>query len=156
MAQLDVELVLDPLADDERLAVEVDAGGAGGVGDHEVGEGRHRGAGRGAEAGRVDGDVAPPDDVESLVGDDRLDRRPRLLGGDVVVGKERHPDGVGAGRREVDALVPEDAAQEAVGDLDEDPGAVTGVRLGARGPAVLEVGERQRGPSAPARGWQRP
>ena len=32
---------------------------AGGVGDQELAERRHRGAGRGAEAGRVDGDVAP-------------------------------------------------------------------------------------------------
>ena len=33
-------------------------------------------------------------------------------------------------------------AQEAVGDLDEDPGAVARVRLGTRGAAVLEVGQR--------------
>ena len=56
--------------------------------------------------------------------------------------QERHADGVGAGRREVgDALRGEHRAKEAVGDLDQDAGAVTGVGLGAGGAAVLEVGE---------------
>ena len=105
--QFGVELVLGALAGDERLAVEVDAGGALGVGDDEVAETRHRRAGGGAEARRVDGDVTPPDDDQTLVAEDRLDRRLGLLGGDVVVGQEGHADGVGAGRREIDALRPE-------------------------------------------------
>ena len=37
---------------------------------------------------------------------------------------------------------PTPRAQEAVGELDQHPGAVAGARVGARGAAVLEVVER--------------
>ena len=56
--------------------------------------------------------------------------------------QEGHADGVGAGRGQLDPrLGADDLAQEAVGHLDQDPGAVAGVGLGARRPAVLEVGQ---------------
>jgi hypothetical protein len=61
----------------------------------------------------------------------------------VVGGKEGHADGVGAGRREVvDALLGEHGAQEAVGDLDQDAGAVAGVGLSAGGATVRQVRQR--------------
>ena len=60
----------------------------------------------------------------------------------MVGGQEGHADGVGAGRRQLDATLADDVAQEAVGDLDEDAGAVAGVGLGAGRAAVLEVGQR--------------
>jgi hypothetical protein len=48
--------------------------------------------------------------------------------------------GVGAGARELEV---DDGAQERVGHLDQDAGAVAGVGLGAGGAAVLHVGERE-------------
>ena len=90
----------------------------------------------------VDGQVAPDEDLEALLGGDRLDRAHGLALGLVVVGQERDADGVRPARRQVDALLGEHGAEELVRDLGEDAGAVAGVRLGAGGAAVLEVLER--------------
>jgi hypothetical protein len=137
-----LELVLDPLAADERLAVEVDARRSRqGSGDDELAEARHRRPRGGAEARGIDRHVTPGEDLQSLVGHDGLDRRLRLLGGDVVGGEEDQADGVAAHRWERCPLVGEHGAQEAVRDLDEDAGAVAGVGLGAGGAAMGEVGE---------------
>ena len=54
-------------------------------------------------------------------------------------GRNAGADGVLAGAGQVEV---HDLAQERVRHLHEDAGAVTGVRLGARGAAVLEVAER--------------
>ena len=54
--------------------------GAGGIGDEQLAEGRHHRPGGGAEAVGFDRHVAPAEHGEALVGDDRLDRRHRLLG----------------------------------------------------------------------------
>ena len=70
-----------------------------------------------------------PRTAQALLGGERLDGRPggRLLG--VVVGRNGDAHGVRAlvGQRER-----HDRAQEGVGDLGEDAGAVAGVGLGAR------------------------
>ena len=63
------------------------------------------------------------------------------LGAALVLGRqEADADGVASGGRQVDAGG--DAAEEGVGDLQQDAGAVTGVRVRAGGAAVLEVAER--------------
>ena len=86
------QLVLDALADDERLAVEVDAAWRrpGSVIEQLL-ERRHRRPGRRAEAVGVDRHVAPAEDGESLVADDVLDRGLRLLGGDRSAGRNAMP-----------------------------------------------------------------
>ena len=80
--------------------------------------------------------------AKSFVVDDALDRRLGLLGGERLDRQERQPDGVLTRRRQD---VAELAAQEAVGHLDEDPGAVAGVGLGSGGAPVVEVGQRREG-----------
>ena len=132
------ELVLTALADDEQLAVELDAGGAVRVVDEEVPEARHHAQGGGTDHRRVDRDLAPAEDAEALVLDDGVDPRHRLLGRFGVEGQEREADAVGARRREREV---DDGPQEPVGDLEQDPGAVAGVDLGARRAPVVEVAE---------------
>ena len=139
-----VELVLDALAHDERLAVELDPGArpASASRDDELAEPRHHRPRRHAEAVGMHRHVAPGDDTQAFVVDDALDRRLGLLGGERLDRQERQPDGVLPGRRQ---HVAELAAEEAVGHLDEDPGAVTRVGLGPGRPAVVEVGQRRQG-----------
>ena len=86
------------------------------------------------------GDVAPAEDDETLLDDDLLDPRHDLASLVLLAGDVGGPDGVGARCRQVEVDGP---AQEAVRDLREDPGSVADERVGARGAAVLEVGQRQ-------------
>ena len=71
-----------------------------------------------------------------------LMRRHGLLGRFGVERQEREADAVGARRRQGEV---DDGPEEAVGDLEQDAGAVAGVDLGARRAAVVEVAERRRG-----------
>ena len=60
-----------------------------------------------------------------------------------LAGQEAHPDGVLARRRQLDVeLLARPAAQEGVGQLQQHPGAVAGLGIGAAGAAVLHVAER--------------
>ena len=68
---------------------------------------------------------------------DQLLERRAALG---VGGQEADRDAVAARRRQLEAATA--AAQERVGHLQQDPGAVAGVGVGALGAAVLEVLER--------------
>ncbi len=132
--EVDTGLALGALAQHEGLAVQLDARAA--VAHEQLREGGHGGAGAVAEQVRGDRDLAPAEDREVLLGGDGLD----LLHGDglcgAVGGEEGDTDGVAAGRGELEAG---HLAQERVGDLAEDSGAVARVRLGAGRAAVLEV-----------------
>jgi hypothetical protein len=90
----------------------------------------------------VDGDVAPAQHVLALDTDvelqELLDLRPPLR----VLGQEAHADPVAAGRRQLEV---HDAAQERVGQLGQDAGAVPRAGVGALGPAVLEIVQRLEG-----------
>ncbi len=134
-----LELVLDALAHDEGLAVEVDAGRSGRVRDDELAERRHHRPRRDAEAVGAHRDVAPGHHGEAFVLDDALDRRLRLLAIERVDRQEGESDGVVPDRRQV---VTELAAQEAIGDLHEHAGAVAGVGFGSGCSAVVEVAQR--------------
>ena len=68
------QLVLDPLARNEHFPVEVDARGTGRIDDEQLPERRHHPTGARAEGRRVDGNLAPPGDLEPFFGHDRLDR----------------------------------------------------------------------------------
>ena len=68
-------------------------------------------------------------------------------------GRKARPDAVGPGRRQGEV---DDGPEEAVGDLEEDAGAVAGVDLGARRAAVVEVAERVEGVGDDRRGWRGP
>ncbi len=63
----------------------------------------------------------------------------QLLALVVVGGQECHADCVRADRRQLEV---DDGAQELVGDLRDDAGAVTGARVGTDSSAVLEVAQR--------------
>ncbi len=117
----------------------------GGRGDEELLDARH-GAERGlAEAEGLDRHDAPPDDAEPLLAGELFHHAPRLVGVVGVGGQEgeAHRVAPGLGQREARRLGR--AGQEAVRHLDEDPGPVAGLDLGARRAAVgqvLEDGQR--------------
>ncbi len=140
--EVDVDLVLGPLAEAERHPLERESAHATALGGHdELTHGGHDAARGGADAGRVDREVAPRQHGEPLLDGDRLDRLDRRGAALVVEGEERRAHGVAAGSRQLDTLLGEHRAQEGVGHLGEDAGAVARVGLGARGAAVLEVDE---------------
>jgi hypothetical protein len=124
--------------------------GTDGLGDEQLGEVRHDRAGGRADVGavRVDRQLAPAEDGQALLGGqagDVLDARGAL---GLVDGQEGDADGVLAHRRQVEVDL---GAQQRVGDLREDAGAVAGVRLGAGRTAVVEVvqGGQPRGHDLP-------
>ncbi len=131
--------MLDPLAGDEHLAVELDACRTGRVGDEELPADRHHHPRTGTEAVRVHGHVTPAEHAQALVDDDRADGFLGLLGVRHVEGQERQTDGVGAGEREIEVDNP---AQESIRHLDQDAGSIAGIGFGAGGAAVLQVAER--------------
>ena len=108
--------------------------------DQHLADHRRRQPGGLAHVALVDRHVAPPDRALPLGLDRVLDQ---LLEHDAPLGVLRqvaHADAVAAGRRQLDAG--DRGPQEAVGDLEEDAGAVARVRVRALGAAVLEVLER--------------
>ena len=133
---LGAEFVLGTLADDVGAALQLHAFGAG---DEQLAEGRHRVAGQRAQRGLVGGYVAPAQHLQALGLDDLLHRGGGRRGVFRGLRQERDAGGVAAcfGQVEVD-----DLTEEVVGNLDQDAGAVTAVRLGALRTAMLEVDQR--------------
>ena len=136
------DLVLAPLAHQEQLAVERDARRTVGVVHEELPEARDHTPRRGPDQRVVDGNRPPAEHPQPLLGHDLLDACDGLLGVGGVEGQEGDTDAVRARRREVEAGHP---PEEGVGHLDEDAGAVAGVRLGTRCAAVVEVAQRSEG-----------
>ena len=138
-----VGAVLGALAQAEREALQLDAALTAPPGDEQLAERRHRRARRRADVGLVgvDGELAPAQDRQALLGGERVDRGDRRVGlGPVAVvrygGQERRAHGVRAGLGELEV---DRGAEERVRDLDEDARAVTGVGLGAARPAVFQT-----------------
>ena len=131
--EVDAGLALGALAQHEGEPVQGEARGVLG-GDEELPEGGHGGAGGGAEQGGGDGDLAPAEDGQALLGGEGVDAGRGLVG--AGLGEEGDADGVGAGLGQLEAG---GLAEEGVGDLGEDARAVAGVGLGAGGAAVFQV-----------------
>ena len=93
-----------------------------------------------ADVRLVDRHVAPAEDALALDADVQLEQLLELAPQRLVARQEADADAVLA--RPAAARTSTDRAEERVGDLGEDPGAVAGARVGALGPAVLEVVER--------------
>ena len=130
---------LGDAADHVELALEGLGVEAGCGGDDEVSDTGRDGSRRLADLRHDERHVAPRDDALAFVGDGALDERLEL-GAAVRVGRqEADRDAVLAGRRQLGV---DHAAEEFVGQLDQDPGAVARPRVGAGGAAVLEVLER--------------
>ena len=132
---------LDQPADHVQLALEyVLAGDLSGCLDQHLPDHGRRQPRRRADVLVVDRHVAPPDRALSLgldrVLDQLLEHQPPLG----VARQVADTDAVPAGRRKLDPGGR--APQERVGDLQEDPRAVAGVRVGALGTTMLEVLER--------------
>jgi len=91
------------------------------------------------EVAGVDRHVAPAEQHLALVLDGALDL---VLAGDArsrVARQEHHADAVLADFRQLHALARHFLAQEAVGDLDQDSGAVAGIDLAPTCTAVLQI-----------------
>ena len=140
---LGAEFTLCTLADEEGATVELEAleGGTVGVNtrDKELVEQRLGVARDGAQARVVDGHVAPADEVQALFLHDGLDGTYRVERGHAGVRQEGDAGGVLAGRRQGDVLLGHLLPVEAVGDLDEDAGAVAGVLFRSSCAAVIQV-----------------
>ena len=92
----------------------------------------------------ITGHFAPAQDRQAFFGGECFEAGD--CGGVAVAGscgQEGGADGVAAGRGQVEAG---DGAEEFVGDLGEDAGAVAGAFVGAHGAAVFEVAQGRRGP----------
>jgi hypothetical protein len=83
-------------------------------------------------------DVAPAEDGLALLGHRRLEQLLELGAARLLTRPDAHEDPVLAGRRQLGAL----RAQELVGHLEQDPGAVARVRVSTGGSAVIEVLQR--------------
>ena len=141
--EVDLGLVLGALAQAVGQPVQADAHPAAGRGgDEHLAEERHAVARHLAHDVGVDGDVAPPEDPQSLLGGDGLDARLGLGALGLAGREEGDAHGIRAGDREVEV---DDLAEEGVGDLGEDAGPVTHQRVGAGRAAVLEVAQRRQG-----------
>jgi len=138
--EVDVGLALGALAEAERQPLQRHAAQPrAGAGHEELAERRHDRLGGLAEAVGYDGHLAPAEHAETLFGRDLLD--PGLGLGDRLgaAGQERGAHGVEVVSRQVEV---DHGAQERVGDLHQDPGAVTRVGLGPRCATVFEVAQR--------------
>ena len=108
--------------------------------DQHLADVRLRCAGGVADLAVVDGHVAPPDHLLAFGGHRLLDQLLDLKAPFGIGREEADADAVAPGARQLDARG--GAAEERIGDLQQDSGAVTGVRIGALGAAMLQVAER--------------
>ena len=133
-------LVEGPLLHDVELAVEgILVGTRRGALEEDLPNQRLARLGRIAQGGVVGRHLAPADDLDRFFGDDALEK---VLGG-AALGSlrrgEEHGDAVVPRGRQVDAGGGADLAEEGVGHLNQDPGAVARVVLAADCAAVIEV-----------------
>ena len=148
LRQID-QRVLGLLADGQDLALEgVLVGELGAAADDRLADHRHALDHRLAEARRVGRHVAPAEQLLALDLDEMLEALDRELPRRLVLRQEAHGDGVVAGRRQVDRLLPRPVAQQGVGDLDQAAGAVAHQRVGADGAAMVEIDQDAAGPGA--------
>ena len=141
--EVDVGGVLGALAQAEGHPVEGQLGAAVARGHHEQLHAREAGPGGPAEDLGPGRDDPPAEDVQALLVGDGLHHALGLELCGVVVGQERHADGVAAlGRQLASQVADEHSPEELVGDLHDHARAVTGVRFGAGGTAVVQVVQR--------------
>ena len=130
---LGAQFVLGALPDHVGLALQVHTGGAA---DEHLAEGGHRVAGQGTQRGIVGGYVAPADGLQTFGLDDLLDG---LARGGRVAGRLRQKRDARGIRPLGGQVELGDRAQEGIWNLQQNARAVTAVRFGSGGTAVLEV-----------------
>ena len=143
-----LDLVLRPLAEDEAHPLEprghrrVPFGRRGpvtGGGHEDLLYARRDLAGRAPRLGEVDGHRSPPEDVQALFCSKSGEAALGSLGLGGVSGEEGQPGAVLPGSRKRDPFGRSEVCEEAVRHLDEDPGAVAGLGVGAESPSVGQV-----------------
>ena len=138
-AGFEVDLVFDALADRIEPTVEGQTAEVGAA-DEDLGEVRHRGAAALAEHRRLDRHFAPTEDLEPFALHDLLDLGDRLARFVRVLGQERNAGRVVARGRKFEV---DHCAEEAIGHLDQDAGAVAGTGVGTERAAMVEVAQRR-------------
>jgi hypothetical protein len=137
-----LERVLRLLADRQDLALKgVLVFAAGPTRDEALADHRHRFDHRLAEPVERGRHVAPADQRLAFLGDEFLEMRAGEVPRRLVLGEEAHGDRIVARLRQRQALAIGPLAEQGVGHLDEDAGAVAEQRIGTHGAAVIEVFE---------------
>ncbi len=132
--------VLGTLADDVEGPLELGfvADGLSSPDENLPDEGHGR-TGRIAEVGGVDRHRAPAEADQAFVRDETLDpfldRRPDGR----IAGQETHADAVFARSREDDAVLLSHLGEKAMGNLEKDAGAVSGVDLGSPRSSMIQI-----------------
>ena len=138
--------MLDALANHVQLALE--PGASLGIGhvtrgaDEELLKDRLRGAGAVADQAIVGRHIAPPEEALPFLVDDPGNHLLHDVAVTPVVRQEYEADAVRSGRRQLEGC---DFPEKRVRCLDQNPGAVAGVRLAAAGSAVLQIDEHVEG-----------
>ena len=141
-----IDRVLDPFADHVQLPLErLVVGDCGRAADEEVLEERLRRDRPGPEVAIVGRHVTPAEErLPFLVddpGDRRFDRVPRLR-----LGRQEHePGAIPARRRQRDPQARRLGTEEPIRHLNQDAGAVPGIRFAAAGAAMLEIDQDLQG-----------
>jgi hypothetical protein len=134
------DLLLGEAADDVELPLE----GfplVGSAPEEYLADPRPRGPGEITEDRWVDRHLAPPEDRAPFRGRDPFEGPGASPGERFVHGEEEHPRGVLAARRKVEPVTRAHLAEEGVGDLEEEAGAVAGGLVAPQGAPVLQVDE---------------
>ena len=114
-------------------------------GDEELADHRLQVAGALAETAVVGGDRAPAEKFQAVLGDDLLGQPLAAVAVMVVPRQVEHRHRVVPGRRQAGQILAALAAEEVVGDLQQDAGAVATIRIAADRTAVLEVAQHLEG-----------
>ncbi len=133
---------LHAFADDVERPFEPLGVVSGGRRDEDLFEGRSDGSGRPPDAVEPRRHHAPAQHRPPFLGGDGFDNAVQGGGGGGVVGQEDQPGAVVARWRQVEG---ERRAEERVGHLQEDAGAVAGTGVGAAGAAVFQVDQEVQG-----------
>ena len=145
--EVDLRLVLHPLAQAERQPLQRHPAHAGtGAGDEELAEHRHHAPGGGPEEVGLDGDLAPAEDREALLGRDLLDPPPGLRRP-----ARRHPGGTPCRRRTTTAA----AARSRPPRAGRRPGSASGCPPRRRSWARRRPRRGGRGCAGPSAPWPR-
>src|SRR5213594_3503824 len=135
--------VLDALADDVELALEVRGVARLAAADEHLLDVRLDVDGAGAQQPVVGRHVAPAEQALAFLADDAGDEPLDLLALHDIARQEHAADPVVLRAGQGDAEAAAVLAEEFVGDLQENAGAVAGVRLAATGAAVQEVDQHE-------------
>ena len=137
-AHCSFKFVLNSLANNEQLAIEVNTGCTSRVVAEELAECWHDGASRCTEAVGVNGYVAPTERTQSFFFCDCVDSCCRTICIGSCLGKECNSRCVRTGGRQLNAR---NRTHKCIGHLNEDSRAVTSVWLGTCSAAVFHVGQ---------------